>query len=249
MESLRFFIIDTARQTPAYVDVQVLFKVFLVCEETLSTLTSHFEMSALNDVANMFDDATAFNVNISGWDVSSLTNMRYMFDHAMSVQAADITRWDTRSLTNSYRMFEAATTWLEAYARIDGSSSTNGPPGAWTRTAPWPTPPPSPPPPSPPPCHHHHFCHARPFHALALNATTITSATAISSSIELDFDRVTRASGFALILWIGVGALVSVLTGTYLYYHDDRPYGSCRDRVRRSAKVTPTNLPQVGENC
>jgi len=42
-------------------------------------------------------------------------------------------------------MFQGATAWLGAYARIDGSSSTFGPPGAWTRTAPYPPPPASPP--------------------------------------------------------------------------------------------------------
>jgi len=50
-------------------------------------------------------------------------------------------------------VFEGATAWLGAYARIDGLTSTDGPPSNWTRTAPWP-PPPVPPPPPPPlrPC-------------------------------------------------------------------------------------------------
>ena len=90
--------------------------------------------------------------DISAWDTSIVTDMHAMFLQATSFNA-DITGWDTSSVTDTYnksRMFEGATAWLGAYARIDGSTSIDGPPSAWTRTAPYPPPPPSPPPPPPP---------------------------------------------------------------------------------------------------
>jgi len=70
----------------------------------------------------MFYEASAFNADISGWDTSSATNMGSMFG--------------------------GATAWLASYVRVDGSSSVDGPPSAWARSAPWPPPPA---PPSPPP--------------------------------------------------------------------------------------------------
>ena len=51
--------------------------------------TSHFERSALKVIAeknieSMFSYATAFNADLSKWDVSSVTDMRGMFGGASS---------------------------------------------------------------------------------------------------------------------------------------------------------------------
>ena len=105
---------------------------------------SGWNTSSVTIMGNMFQEATSFNADISGWDTSSVTEIGWMFWGATAFNA-DITKWDTNSVTWADVMFDGATAWLGAYARIDGSSSTNGPPGAWTRTAPYPPPPPSPP--------------------------------------------------------------------------------------------------------
>jgi surface protein len=80
----------------------------------------------------MFQDASAFNADISGWDTSSVTWMSGMFQHASAFNA-DISGWDTSSVTDSsVDMFNGAAAWLAMYAREDGNTANlNGPPSAW----------------------------------------------------------------------------------------------------------------------
>lgn len=58
----------------------------------------------------MFDDATSFNGDISDWDVSNVTDMRYMFQGATSFNG-DISGWDVSNVTSMYAMFYEATSF------------------------------------------------------------------------------------------------------------------------------------------
>jgi surface protein len=51
----------------------------------------------------MFTDAHAFNQNIDKWDVSKVTNMKWMFWNARAFNQ-DIGSWDISSLTNATGM-------------------------------------------------------------------------------------------------------------------------------------------------
>ena len=96
---------------------------------------SGWDTSSVTDMGCMFVGASAFNADISGWDTSSVTDMGYMFDVASAFNA-DISGWDTSSVTYMGSMFDGASAWLDAYARTDGLSSTNGPPSEWYRVSP-----------------------------------------------------------------------------------------------------------------
>ena len=84
----------------------------------------------LNDGSSGTLNSTQFNANISRWDTSSVTDMKYMFDGASAFNA-DISGWDTSLVTDSVNMFQGATAWLATYGRKDGTASNDGPPTAW----------------------------------------------------------------------------------------------------------------------
>ena len=110
--------------------------------------------SQVTNMGGIFYDAAAFNQDISLWDTSQVTVMEYMFNGApfnqdigswdtskVTVTAymfenapafnRNITGWSTPLLTTSVSMFNGATAWLAGFNRVDGSTSTDGPPSAW----------------------------------------------------------------------------------------------------------------------
>merc|ERR1712032_928668 len=55
-------------------------------------------------MGDMFQNAAAFNGDISKWDVSSVSDMSSMFSKAESFNG-DISNWDVSRVTNMDRMF------------------------------------------------------------------------------------------------------------------------------------------------
>ena len=72
----------------------------------------------------MFHRARAFDSNISGWDVSSVTNMESMFRRALDFSPATLD-WDVSSVTDMNRMFAAADAFNPATLDWDVSSVTD----------------------------------------------------------------------------------------------------------------------------
>jgi surface protein len=72
----------------------------------------------------MFMHATNFNQNISGWDVSSVTDTRRMFNGAENFNQ-DISGWDVSSVTNMNRMFNVAKKFNQDIGGWDVSNVTD----------------------------------------------------------------------------------------------------------------------------
>ena len=67
---------------------------------------------------------SSFNGDISAWDVSSVTNMGWMFYNTGSFNG-DISAWDVSSVTDMSRMFEGARSFNGDISAWDVSSVTN----------------------------------------------------------------------------------------------------------------------------
>ena len=84
----------------------------IVNEATLRTMIENDSIltnkvtTLVTDMSNMFDGATAFDQDISNWDVSSVTDMENMFNSSAFNQ--DIGDWDVSSVTSMWGMFTSS---------------------------------------------------------------------------------------------------------------------------------------------
>ena len=68
---------------------------------------NEWDVSSVTDMSYMFAYAINFNQNIDNWDVSSVTDMSYMFAYATNFNQ-NIDNWDVSSVTNMESMFSHA---------------------------------------------------------------------------------------------------------------------------------------------
>ena len=78
----------------------------------------------------MFAGAVAFNQPLDDWDTTNVQSMSGMFRNATAFNQ-DILSWSTLANPDAGRMFENAGAWLDKFRRIDGGTSTDGPPNLW----------------------------------------------------------------------------------------------------------------------
>ena len=83
-----------------------------------------WDVSRVTDMAYMFNNASAFSAEISAWDVSSVTDMTYMFAGA-SAFSAEISAWDVSSVTDMTYMFAGASAFSADLSAWDVSSVTD----------------------------------------------------------------------------------------------------------------------------
>ena len=88
------------------------------------TNLNSWDVSNVTDMRYMFYGANAFNQNIGNWDVSNVTDMRYMF-YGASAFNQDIGSWDVSSVTYMRSMFHDATAFNQNIGSWDVGSVTN----------------------------------------------------------------------------------------------------------------------------
>ena len=82
-----------------------------------------WDVSSVTNMGSCSSSATSFNQDIGGWDVSSVTDMRSMFNQASSFNQ-DIGGWDVSSVTDMGTMFQMATAFNQDIGGWDVSSVT-----------------------------------------------------------------------------------------------------------------------------
>ena len=85
---------------------------------------SGWDVSNVTDMSYMFRFAESFNQDLSGWDVSNVTNMRYMFYSAPSFNQ-DLSGWDVSNVTDMNSMFYYAVSFNQDLSGWDVSNVTN----------------------------------------------------------------------------------------------------------------------------
>ena len=83
-----------------------------------------WNVTSITDMSWVFANTTSLNPNISGWDVSSVTNMRGMFAFADNFNG-DVSGWDVSNVTDMALMFYEATTFNSDISSWNVSSVTD----------------------------------------------------------------------------------------------------------------------------
>ena len=97
---------DTASLAVSVSAPASLYRWFLGNSNITEDITG-WDVSAVTNANSMFYGATAFNQDIGSWDVSSVTDMSMMLWDATAFNQ-DISGWDVSSVTNMYQMFSNA---------------------------------------------------------------------------------------------------------------------------------------------
>jgi surface protein len=83
-----------------------------------------WDVSSVTNMHGMFAHADKFNQDISNWDVSNVTNMNSMFIYAKKFNQ-DISNWDVSNVTNMVGMFAKTKAFNQDISNLDVSNVTN----------------------------------------------------------------------------------------------------------------------------
>jgi len=85
---------------------------------------SGWNVSNVVDMTSMFNVATIFNQDIGNWNTSKVTSMSYMFSDSPNFNQ-NIGNWDTSNVTNMEAMFYCAVSFNQDISNWDTSNVTN----------------------------------------------------------------------------------------------------------------------------
>jgi len=91
---------------------------------SLNSNLSGWDVSSVTNMSNMFNGATAFNQNLGNWNVSNVTDMSAMFNGATSFNS-DISNWNVSNVTNMNAMFSWTTSFNQGIGNWNVSNVTN----------------------------------------------------------------------------------------------------------------------------
>jgi gliding motility-associated-like protein len=101
----------TATDAPNLLGVATMERMFSGCTSLNSPINiNSWNTSAVTDMSNMFNGASAFNQNIGAWNTSAVTNMSGMFSSANAFNQ-NVGAWNTAAVTNMKDMFNGATSF------------------------------------------------------------------------------------------------------------------------------------------
>jgi gliding motility-associated-like protein len=101
----------TATDAPNLLGVATMECMFSGCTSLNSPINiNSWNTSAVTDMSNMFNGASAFNQNIGAWNTSAVTNMSGMFSSANAFNQ-NVGAWNTAAVTNMKDMFNGATSF------------------------------------------------------------------------------------------------------------------------------------------
>ena len=79
-------------------------------------------MSAVTDMDQIFYLASAFNQDLSKWDVSAVTNMAFMFSRASTFNQ-DLSKWDVTAVIDMGSMFYGASAFKRRLCGVAWANS------------------------------------------------------------------------------------------------------------------------------
>lgn len=97
---------------------------FRGCDNLKTVPNQGLDLSQVKHMSYMFNGATSFNSDISGWDVSNVTHMRYMFFFA-DIFNSDLSGWDVSNVIDMRGMFYVTDAFNSDLSGWDVSNVTN----------------------------------------------------------------------------------------------------------------------------
>ena len=79
---------------------------------------SSWNMTNAKDIGAMFSMAENFNSDIHTWNVSNVTNMEFLFYYARSFNQ-DLSSWDVRKVQNHESFANGATNWTKTKPQFE----------------------------------------------------------------------------------------------------------------------------------
>ena len=108
--------------TPNLGSVTEMYRVFLGCSAFNHDISS-WDVSKATNMGGMFGGCSTFNQDISGWNVSKVTNMGGMFCESTAFNQ-DISRWDVSNVTKMSEMFLGCSAFNQDISSWDVSKVT-----------------------------------------------------------------------------------------------------------------------------